>query len=502
MSIKINFPITIKQCEGKFDLKLYRERLDYKNLLLELKSGKRLNDIFPQRQVAESIRTQLSSASLSFIDKNDKVLSEGEKFIANPYKFENEGGVYSIDYASINLNGRNRNIILRMNRKLDRNEKNLVSFDFNNFTYGNDIKMGENETIQISQIENMVSSRVFQGKEENGSISFDAVNGKYTSKFGEYKAGEPLSSDMKNEILSILKEKVSYLEVSGDLKYCYIDSLVDINNEDKKNGFISQIQADNVEITKMPFKLRNFNLAKEYAYWYLYEKINSGEYLSLNDMNDLYQNEILGKDIFDSKIFDSLFNVTITLSGFKDYLPDSLYQKLSYRLNVMKILLDFDANQKDYTKVSSYGELVDFFKQEIDYKNVKRVYMVMGYPYVANVRNKMIECINEFNKVFKDIIIVKKQPTNPNSQKEDMNIKNELKSNGIICYESTDIQNAYHDRFMVFDLGTSQKVFFVSCEIGQFFSDNNEARGYINPIELSITVRNGKNLLEYIKECK
>lgn len=113
----------------------------------------------------------MSSDPLSFIDKNDKVLSEGEKFIANPYKFENEVGVYSIDYASINLNCRNQNIILRMNRKLDNNEKKLVSFDFNNFIYGNDIKMGENETIQISIIENMVKSQVFQGKEEDGSIN-------------------------------------------------------------------------------------------------------------------------------------------------------------------------------------------------------------------------------------------------------------------------------------------------------------------------------------------
>ena len=34
MPIKINFPCTIKSCEGKFDLKLRRERIDYKNLLL------------------------------------------------------------------------------------------------------------------------------------------------------------------------------------------------------------------------------------------------------------------------------------------------------------------------------------------------------------------------------------------------------------------------------------------------------------------------------------
>ena len=46
MPVKINVPVTIKHCEGKFDLQLYRERLDVKNLLLELKSGKKLNDIF------------------------------------------------------------------------------------------------------------------------------------------------------------------------------------------------------------------------------------------------------------------------------------------------------------------------------------------------------------------------------------------------------------------------------------------------------------------------
>lgn len=502
MPVKINFPVTIKQCEGKFDLQLYRERLDFKNLLLELKNGKRLNEIFPQRQIAESIRTQLSSAPLFFIDKNDKVLTDGEEFIVNPYKFEKEAGVYFIEYASLNLDGKNYNIILRMNRNLDRNQKSLVSFDFSEFIYENDVKMGDNEIIKVSKIDNMVSSQVFAGKEETGSICFDAFNGKYISKYGEYKAGNHLSSYMRNEILAILKKNASYLEMSSDLSCCYIDSLKDIKDDDKKNGMISLIQVDDVEITKMPFKLRTVKLAEEYAYWYLYEKINSGEYLSLDDMNDLYQNEILSKDIYDSKILDSLYNVTITLAGFKDNLPDSLYQKLSYRLNVMKTLLDFDINQKDYTKAASYVELVDFFKHEIDYKNVKRVYMIMGYPYVDNSRNKMLECINEFKNTFNDIIIVKKQPANPKAQREDINIKNELISKGITCYESADIQNAYHDRFMIFDMGTTQKVFLVSCEIGQFFSDNQEARGYINPIELASTVRNGKNLLQYVKECK
>lgn len=502
MSIKINFPVKIKQCEGKFELKLYRQRLDYKNLLLELKNGKKLKDIFPQKQVAESIRTQLSSAPLSFIDKNDMVLTDGEEFISNPYKSEAESGVYFIEYASLNLDGRNCNIILKMNRNLDKNPKNLIEFSFDEFIYENDVKLDNSETIRISRLENLVYSKVFSGKEESGSICFDAFNGMYNSKYGEFNAGRFLSDHMKKEILTILKKNLSYGEISSDLKFCHINSLKDIKDEDKKNGIIGHIEIDNVEITKMPFKLRTIKLAEEYAYWYLYDKINFGEYLSLADMNDVYQNEILSKDIFDESIRDSLYNVTITLAGFKDHLPDFLYQKLSYRLNVMKTLLNFNVNQNDYTKASSYSELVDYISKKVDYKNVKRVYMVMGYPYVDNSRNRMIECMNEFQKNFKDIIIVKKQSANQKAQRENLNIKNELISNGITCYESTDIQNAYHDRFMIFDMGNVAKIFLVSCEIGQFFSDNHEARGYISLIEPASTVRNGKNLLQYVKECK
>lgn len=502
MPVKINVPVTIKHCEGKFDLQLYRERLDVKNLLLELKSGKKLNDIFHHKQIVESIRTQLSSAPFFFIDKNDKVLVDGEKFIDNPYKFEKETGVYSIEYASLNLNSINKNIILRMDRKLDKHERSLVDFSFNDFIYENDIKMGDDETIKVNKLDNLVGSKAYSSNEGTGSICFDAFNGKYNSKYGEYKAGESLSSYMKNEIISILKKNASYLEMSNDLKYCYVDSLKDINTDDKKSGVISLIEIQNVEITKMPFKIRSKKLAEEYSYWYLNDKINSGEYMSLADMNDLFQNEILSKDIFDESILDCLYNITITLDGFKDHLSDSVYQKLAYRLNVMKTLLDFDINQKDYTKVSSYNELVDYVCHQIDYKNVKRVYMIMGYPYVDNSRNKIIECMEEFQKEFKEIIIIKKLPVNPKSQREDLNIKNELHSKGITCYESTDIQNAYHDRFMIFDLGGIQKVFLISCEIGQFFNDNHEARGYISPIELSSTVRYGKNLLQYVKECK
>ena len=159
MPVKINVPVTIKHCEGKFDLQLYRERLDVKNLLLELKSGKKLNDIFHHKQIVESIRTQLSSAPFFFIDKNDKVLVDGEKFIDNPYKFEKETGVYSIEYASLNLNSINKNIILRMDRKLDKHERSLVDFSFNDFIYENDIKMGDDETIKVNKLDNLVGSK-------------------------------------------------------------------------------------------------------------------------------------------------------------------------------------------------------------------------------------------------------------------------------------------------------------------------------------------------------
>ena len=135
MPIKINFPCTIKSCEGKFDLKLRRERIDYKNLLLELKSGKKLSNIFPQRQMAESIRTQLSSAPLFFIDRNDIVLSDGEEFIKDPYKYEEESGVYHIDYAELKLSGKKYNMILKMTRNLEKSQRQMVSFEFNDFLY-------------------------------------------------------------------------------------------------------------------------------------------------------------------------------------------------------------------------------------------------------------------------------------------------------------------------------------------------------------------------------
>lgn len=502
MPIKINFPCTIKSCEGKFDLSLRRERNDYKNLLLELKAGKRLNDIFPQKQMAESIRTQLSSSPLFFIDKNDKVLADGEEFIREPYKYEDEAGVYFIEYATLKLDGKDYNIILKMNRNLEKSQRNLVNFGFENFIYENDIKMGDNETIKITKIENLVNSNAFGGEEKSGSISFDAFNGTYNGKYGEFKAGHTLSSYMEKEIVNILKKHASYIEMSKDLDYCYIDSLLEIKDEDKKNGVIGSLDIDDVEITKMPFKLKTLKLASEYSYWYLYDKIINGEYLSLEDMNDVYQNEILSKGIFDDKIIDKLYNVTINLDGFKSNLSESQYSKLSYKLDVMRILLNFEVNKKNYSKATSYHELVESFTQSVDYKNVKKVYMVMGYPYVDNSRNKIIEAMDEFQKVFSNIIMVKKQSNNPKAQREDLNFKNELVSKGINCYESLDIQNAYHDRFILFDMGNVTKAFLVSCEIGQFFSDNKEARGYINPIELSATVRNGKNILQYVKECK
>ena len=89
---------------------------------------------------------------------------------------------------------------------------------------------------------------------------------------------------MKDEILNVLKKNASYLEMSKDLDYCYIDSLLDIKDEDKKNGFISSLDVDGVEISRMPFKIKTLKVASEYSYWYLYDRMINGEYLSLEDI--------------------------------------------------------------------------------------------------------------------------------------------------------------------------------------------------------------------------
>lgn len=501
MVIKINFPCEIKRCEGKFELSLQRERLDYKNLLQELNNGKTLNEIFKNQQIADSIRNQLSSAPLYWIDKNDRVLSDGLEFINNPYKSENESGVYTISYTSLNINNKNLNIILKMNRSLDKNQCSMIDFNFDNFILKNDIKMDDNEIIKIVNIKNLVGSKVFSNNCDNGNICFDACNNKYVSKYGEYNTGDELKTKIKDEILTIVKNNFSYIEMYDDLNFCYINSLDDLTDLDKKTGFINNLNFENLEISKLPFKIKTMQLAREYVYWYLYDKINSGEYLSLDDMNDLLQNEILCKDIFDSSIIEKLYNLNITMAGFKENLPDSIYQKLLYRLNVMKILLDVEIGHNKYSNFSSYYELVNYFKEELDFNSVKRLYMVMGYPYAKNLRNKIIDCIKEFKNNLENIVIIKKQPVLSN-QKENLEIKNELLDMNVMCYESADIHSSYHDRFLIFEMNNCAKIYLISCEIGEFFTESKESRGYIYPIDLSNTIRNGKNLLQYVKECK
>ena len=82
MPIKINFPCTIKSCEGKFDLKLRRERIDYKNLLLELKSGK--------------ILVSSADSHLSIICVNNNIALELKSFI----KGHTDGVLQAIEFSN------------------------------------------------------------------------------------------------------------------------------------------------------------------------------------------------------------------------------------------------------------------------------------------------------------------------------------------------------------------------------------------------------------------
>src|SRR5690554_3838875 len=100
MKIQIKTNAKLINFEAKLDLLYRRNRLDYRNLLLELKQGKKMTDIFP-KSVANNIAKRL--LLLKLIDEGNNITQKGESFIDDPKLSESETGTFSVSYLQYTL---------------------------------------------------------------------------------------------------------------------------------------------------------------------------------------------------------------------------------------------------------------------------------------------------------------------------------------------------------------------------------------------------------------
>ena len=499
MPISIKIPTKKVNIEGKYELTFKRKREDVKQVLLKIKSGDKLINMFPPA-ISQSLRKQF--VENGYIDTAENIQANGDKFIDNPFKAETERSIYSIDLAEFEISGYKRQMVINLTRKLTTEDR---EFSHNNpFTTvisDNELLLN-NEKIYFSELKNISKDRAYVGKESNYDLIFDVTNGLYNAGFG-FKA----SGDINNLLKSYVKESIegsqNYLKLSDDLDFVIIKSLKDFDDNDLLNGTISSLKFnDSIEIVNVPFVIDTLKIATEYAYLFMYQKISDGEYLSIIEMNELFENEVLSKSIFTDDIKKKLSGFTYSEDGFSKYLEKSKYEDLSYKLNVMKTLLDVDIKDTKLQNVRTYNELLGYISSIVSPKDVKKVSLVLGYSMAKTIKNKIIDCLEAFQNTYKNIEIVAKN--DGTGQKTDDSIKGSILNHGVPLKTNTEIGKNFHDRYILFELNDGTYTCMLATnEIGQFFNiETSEPLGSVITISNDEIVKSGKSLISMVKEAK
>lgn len=483
--------------EGKFKLSISRERNDIKSLLQELKKGKKLIDIFKSKSIANAILKLLQDKNL--IDSNQSVTSDGEEMIKSPFFEEEEKGTYSIDFNTILLDNY-YSIITNIKRKISNERRELSIFKIRDIVKGNQIVL-DNSLIEITFFNALDSygekgTRVMSANPIEGNVSFDIIEQTY--RFGEkwLKCGTNLINKIKEKAKQELSNN-PYGTFNLDEQKLVINNLKDFTEKDLINGKLTQYIHNGIHAQDFSITIKTYQQAEEYAYLYAYYKLKDNEYLSFSELDEMFQNEILTNDIFAANVKKDIATFSYSMDGFKRFLSKEKYDKLSYKLEILKYLLDLKFENNEFSSAKNYKDLTKLFKQQIKPDSVNHVYLIMGYPFVKNNNNpnKMKEAIQNLKTCYEDITIVQK-----GTQKKDKIVEKEVLDIGIKTIEKPGIQQAFHDRYIIFALKNNTYItYLVTCEYGQFFNQNNEQLGAIIKVDPKELKKGNIDLLKIIR---
>ncbi len=282
-----------------------------------------------------------------------------------------------------------------------------------------------------------------------------------------------------------------------DLVTLTIKSLKDFSESDLIKGQLSKFNKDGVTIENIPISIKEGNQALEYAYLYAYFKLKGNNYLSFMELDEMFQNEILTRDIFEESVKRKLASFSYSMNGFRQYLSDDKFKTLAYKLSILEYLLDIKIQNNEFSSAQSYDQLLKLFEQEISPSEVNKVYFVLGYPFVKNQRNKIIDAMNSFKKSYKDIVIVQKG----NIQTKDQKVESDVTNMGINIVENSDILKSFHDRYILFSLKNGKFVsYLMTCEYGQYFSqDHGTVMGSIIKIDSKELKKDKFDLLQMVR---
>ena len=501
MGININKYASITSIESRFELTFKRERIDIAKLLIHLSKGHSLESTFGNNvTIATSIRKMLLDEKL--IDSRDSVTPNGEKFIKYPFRTEVERGIYNLYLATVDFGMEKVKFVIKMERKLVNEERSQVDYPVNEIYVGNEFGLGTSEVGVMEKADNKSKSYIKDLLDEK--IIFDVINGTYETSFGTFKMGDALLNIAKKYAARVIEENVSYFEYDPNKNTILVKNINDFKDEDLLNGVASRLVVKDVEMLSVPLEITSLEEAKKYAYLYIYSKLEDNNYYTINEMNEVFQNEVLSKEIISSSVKDKMQDFSFSMDGFEKNLSSAKYEKLAYRLKVMKSLLNIDAIKDVYgfSYCRNYQGILRILSNNIAPSEVSALYMVMGYAFAKNRKNQMVDCINCFRGYYPNIVIVNKSAEG--KVNEDQFIKDKINELGVPTVNLPVIDTMFHDRYLVFELkdGT-YKIFLVTCEIGSLFNtETNETKGTLIEIPYTEVFKNGKNLINVIKEGK
>ena len=494
MDIKIETSANIRNYEGEFELSIGRKREDIQQLLKLLFDGKSLNSIFPNKIIADNVKNFLRIEE--YLNDDGNITAKGKSFLQHPYLPEREEGLYSIDVSTVSLQGNRFSYVTNIQRKLSPDEREEGQWE-TNLEIENEFLLGNGELAIYDRL-TLKSGKVFVAPEESNVISFDLLHKKYTLNHQTYA----LSDTLVNYLMEQLTNQLGDDHYNFDNKELNIivDSLSDFSDKDLLNGVMSKYEKNGVMLTDIPLKIISKRIANRYIYFCLYDLLMKNNFYTIPEMNEFVQNEIL-TGVISHSLRETFYDFVVTEDGFKENLPNDQYEKLQYRLNIVKELLGVDMIRNDDNSmvgIRNYDQMIQRVDRKFGNRNVSCVYLVMGYAFAKVDHNDFLQCANVFKSNYDQVCLVNKK--NSSAYKSDPDIEEKTEKMGVLIKTNPDIQKSFHDRYIIFKMKNGTfKVFMCTCEIGQFFNpQTGETKGYINEIPQSDIVKKAGSLLNMV----
>ncbi|MDD3106398.1 MAG: hypothetical protein PHP65_01150, partial [Bacilli bacterium] len=298
--MKISYRINgiLNNFESKVDLRLNRVRNDFKSLLLEIESGKNLEHIFGSIALANSLEKILKSRGL--IDASNKLTKSGKDFIVSPLLEEVESGTYSIDYVSMPIGKETINYFSAMRRTISNEKRNFSTWNISNIVVDNQMLTDrKDECVFFKELTLPKQLKsVFQGQEKTVELNVDLVEKKYNIEKGSWLfAGDELYRKVLTYADEALKNNpYGRFDLIDNL--LYVETLKDFSDKELVSGQLENYASKGISVNNYPLCIDQVVMAKQYAYLYMYHRLNEDATYSFKEMDEMLQNEVLTKNIF------------------------------------------------------------------------------------------------------------------------------------------------------------------------------------------------------------